>query len=150
MKPITAIVPDFRDALEEAMKETSEQIVYELKREGPYWTGFFETLWVIEPGKKAIPGTIPNPFPVPKRPKTPQYTEAFAPDSPNLGGYTIGNRAQYKLYAQYILADTSGRGAQQGRSPNATAEKFWFDTYVNAKMGRTINREIANVFRRYR
>ena len=150
MKPITAVVPDFRDALEEAMKEASEQIVYELKREGPYWTGVFETLWVIEPGKKAIPGTIPNPLPTPRRPKTPQYTEAFAPESPNLGGYTIGNRAKYKLYAQYILASSTGRGPQKGESEGATAEKDWFDTYVNSKMGGTIQRELTNVFRRYR
>ena len=40
-------------------------------------------------------------------------------------------------------------GRQQGDAPNATADKFWYDTYRNTTLSRTINRVLTNVFRRY-
>ena len=146
VKPLTQIVPDFREALEEGLQDAAEKVVFDLKRSGPYWTGFFESLWEVNPGRKAVRANVKNPLEVPKQPLTPQYTEAFVPESPNLGGYTIGNRAQYRLYAMDII--NAGPRATPGA--RLTADKFWYDTYINSRMPRVINTQIANVFRRYK
>ena len=98
-KSITQLVPDFREALEDAVEQATTKIVWDLKYAGPYWTGFFESLWQVNPGKAAISANIANPLEVPKQPKTPQYTDFEVPRSPNLGGYTIGYRANYRLYS---------------------------------------------------
>ena len=100
----------------------------------------------VNAGRKAIKANVKNPLEVPKQPLIPQYTEAFVPESPNLGGYTIGNRAQYRLWAMDILEG----GARDKAGARLTAEKFWYDTYINSRMPRVINTQIANVFRRYK
>jgi len=148
MKPITAIVPDFRDALEEAMEQIAETVTDELKEAGPYYTGFFESLWVVQPGKKAVIANFTDPSTNKKQIKRPDKpSPTFVPPSPNLGGYTIGNKANYRLYAMDILPSPSGRGAYP--AANLTAPKNWYETYRNATMGGTIQRELTNVFRRY-
>ena len=144
-KPLNQLVPDFRNALEEGLQEAAEQIVYDLKRDGPYYTGFFETLWEVQPGKTKIVANIANPLKVPKTPAARSYTTAEVPESPNLGGYTIGNRSEYRLYAQDILKG----GARSAEGARLTAPKDWFDTYVNAKMPAVLDAKITNVFRRF-
>ena len=144
-KPLSQLVPDFKAALEEGPQEAAEQVVYDLKREGPYFTGFFETLWEVQPGKTKIVANIANPLKVPKTPAARSYTTAEVPESPNLGGYTIGNRSEYRLYAQDILKG----GARSAEGARLTAPKDWFDTYVNAKMPAVLDAKITNVFRRF-
>jgi hypothetical protein len=144
-KPLSQLVPDFKAALEEGLQEAAEQVVYDLKREGPYYTGFFETLWEVQPGKTKIVANIANPLKVPKTPAARSYTTAEVPESPNLGGYTIGNRSEYRLYAQDILKG----GARSAEGARLTAPKDWFDTYFNAKMPAVLDRKITNVFRRF-
>ena len=144
-KPLSQLVPDFKAALEEGIQEAAEQVVYDLKREGPYYTGFFETLWEVQPGKTKIVANIANPLKVPKTPAARSYTTAEVPESPNLGGYTIGNRSEYRLYAQDILKG----GARSAEGARLTAPKDWFDTYFNAKMPAVLDRKITNVFRRF-
>jgi hypothetical protein len=139
------LVPDFKAALEEGLQEAAEQVVYDLKREGPYYTGFFETLWEVQPGKTKIVANIANPLKVPKTPAARSYTTAEVPESPNLGGYTIGNRSEYRLYAQDILKG----GARSAEGARLTAPRDWFDTYFNAKMPAVLDRKITNVFRRF-
>ena len=143
--PITSIVSDFKVALEEGLQEAAEQVVYDLKREGPYYTGFFETLWEVQPGKTKIVANIANPLKVPKTPAARSYTTAEVPESPNLGGYTIGNRSEYRLYAQDILKG----GARSAEGARLTAPKDWFDTYFNAKMPAVLDAKLTNVFRRF-
>ena len=144
-KPLSQLVPDFRNALEEGLQEAAEQIVYDLKREGPYYTGFFETLWEVQPGKTKIVANIANPLKVPKTPAARSYTTAEVPESPDLGGYTIGNRSEYRLYAQDILKG----GARSAEGARLTAPRDWFDTYFNAKMPAVLDAKITNVFRRF-
>jgi hypothetical protein len=144
-KPLNQLVPDFKAALEEGLQEAAEQIVYDLKRDGPYYTGFFETLWEVQPGKTKIVANIANPLKVPKTPAARSYTTAEVPESPNLGGYTIGNRSEYRLYAQDILKG----GARSAEGARLTAPKDWFDTYVNAKMPAVLDAKLTNVFRRF-
>ena len=146
-KPLSQLVPDFREALEQGVQEATEQIVFDLQRIGPYWTGFFSDVWQVNVGKQAIKADIQNPLVVPKKPKTPEYVNIDVPDSPDLQGYTIGNRAVYRLYAMDIKPTTRGR--QGGNAPNATAPPKWFDTYYNSQMPGVIERKLTNVFRRY-
>ncbi len=148
MKTLMAIVPDFREALEEGLEQAAEKVVIDLKREGPYWSGQFESLWQVNPGKRAVSANIATaPF-VPRRALPRKITPIDVPKSPNLGGYTIGNRAQYRIYAMDLKP--TPRGRQGGNAPNATAPPNWFDTYYNTRMHRVIDSEIRNVFRRYK
>ena len=142
-KSLMAIVPDFREALEEGVQDAAEKVVFDLKREGPYWTGVFETLWQVNAGNFSVKPNVDNPLETPDEPAARSYTEAEVPESPNLAGYTIGNRAKYRLIAMDIVGD---RGDRKGR----TAPKNWYDTYINSKMRRVVDTSIQNVFRRYK
>jgi len=146
-KPLTQLVPDLREALEKGLEEAAEKVVMDLKEDGSYWTGFFESLWEVNPGNTAIKANIKNPLTVPKQPKTKQITPVDIPESPNLNGYTIGNRAEYRLYAMDIL--TAGNRGRSNPNARLTADKNWFDRYVNARMPAAINTALTNVFRRY-
>ena len=147
MKNLTQIVPDFRVALEEGVQEAAEQVVFDLKRAGPYWTGFFESLWQVNAGNIAVKPNIKDATTNKKKRPGRDYTEAEVPESPKLGGYTIGNRANYRAYAMDILPSPTGR--QGGNAKNKTAPKNWYDTYINSKMRTVVNKSIQNVFRRY-
>ena len=144
-KPLTELVPDFREALEEGVETAAEEIVEQLKIEGPYWTGFFESLWQVNVGKTAVRADVVDPETNKKRRLTRVYTPADVPESPNLQGYTIGNRANYRLFALDIKPSPTGRGAYP--AAQLTAPKNWYDNYVNAKMPETINRNLWQAFR---
>ena len=145
-KPLTQMVPDFREALEEGLQQATKTVVRDLQIAGPYWTGFFSDVWQVNVGKTAVKANIQNPLEVPKQPKTPQYVDIDVPESPNLQGYTIGNRAAYRLYAMDIL--NAGPRAQPGA--RLTADKNWYDKYVNSQMPGVIDQQITNVFRRFK
>ena len=145
MNNLTQIVPDFREALEEGLEDAAGQVVADLQEEGPAWTGVFRTLWQVNAGNYAVKPNVANPLPVPSKPTTKVETaKVEIPESPKLAGYTIGNRADYRLYAMDILGDPL-RGDKKGR----TAPKNWYETYINSKMRRVVNTSIQNVFRRY-
>ena len=141
-KSLMAIVPDFREALEEGVQDAAEQVVRDLQETGPYWTGFFSDVWQVNAGNVAVKPNIANPLDVPNTPNTKELVTIDVPESPNLGGYTIGNRAKYRLVAMDIVGDRSSRKGK-------TAPKNWYDTYINSKMRTVVNRSIQNVFRRY-
>ena len=145
-KPLTQLVPDFREALEEGVQQATETVVRDLQVAGPYWTGFFSDVWQVNVGNTAVRANIQNPLEVPKQPKTPQYVDIDVPESPDLQGYTIGNRAAYRLYAMDIL--NAGPRAQPGA--RLTADKNWYDKYVNSQMPGVIDQQITNVFRRFK
>ena len=145
-KSLTQLVPDFREALEEGVQQATETIVRDLQIAGPFWTGFFSDVWQVNVGNTAVRANIQNPLEVPKQPKTPQYVDIDVPESPDLQGYTIGNRAAYRLYAMDIL--NAGPRAQPGA--RLTADKNWYDKYVNSQMPGVIDQQITNVFRRFK
>ena len=150
-KPLTQIVPDFREALEEGVEQATTTVVRDLQIAGPYWTGFFSDMWQVNVGKTAVKANIRSMETVPDKPKARKYIDVYVPESPNLQGYTIGNRAEYRLLAMDIEKDTSKK--PRGRSaPNArlTAEPDWFDKYFNAQMPGVIDQQITNVFRRFK
>ena len=146
MKNLTQIVPDFREALEEGVQEAAEQVVFDLKRAGPYYSGFFESLWQVNAGNIAVKPNIKDATTNKKKRPGRDYTPVEIPESPKLGGYTIGNRANYRLYAMDILPSPTGRGAYP--AANLTAQKNWFDLYVNSQMPETINRSLWRALRR--
>ena len=146
-KPLTQLVPDFREALEEGVEQATKTVVRDLQVAGPYWTGFFADMWQVNVGKTAVKANIPSMEPVGKEPKTERdYVEVAVPDSPDLQGYTIGNRAAYRLRAMDIL--NAGPRAQPGA--RLTADKNWYDKYVNSQMPGVIDQQITNVFRRFK
>ena len=148
MKKLTQLVPDVREALQTGMEEAVVKVHRELVQDGPWWSGQFAYSWEVEAGKKAIPANVDlvSSDRTRRRDEDPQID---VPDSPNLGGYTLGNRSRYRLYAMDVLGSPDGRGRQKGTAPNKTAEANWYDTYRNAKLGKTINSTLVNVFRRY-
>ena len=146
MKKLTQLVPDFREALEEGLQQATKTVVRDLQIAGPYYTGFFSDVWEVNVGAKAVKANIANPLEVPKQPKTPQYVDIDVPESPDLQGYTIGNRSEYRLFAMDII--NAGPRAQPGA--RLTAEKKWYDKYINSQMPGVIDQQITNVFRRYR
>ena len=148
MKKLTQLVPDVREALQTALEETVVQVHKELVEVGPWWSGQFATSWEVQPGKKAIRANI-DLVSSDKTQRDNNSAQIDVPDSPNLGGYTLGNRSRYRLYAMDVLGDPNGRGRQQGTAPNKTAERFWYDTYRNSKLRNTVDRTLVNVFRRY-
>ena len=140
---LTQIVPDFREALEEGVQDAAEQVVRDLQETGPYWSGFFSDVWQVNAGNIAVKPNIANPLDVPKTPNRPKELVTIdVPESPNLGGYTIGNRAKYRLIAMDIVGD---RSSKEGK----TAPDKWYDTYINSQMRTVVNKSIQNVFRRY-
>ena len=150
-KPLTQLVPDFREALEEGVEQAVTTVVRDLQIAGPYWSGFFSDMWQVNVGKTAVRADIKSMEPVPDKPKARKYIDVYVPESPNLQGYTIGNRAKYRLLAMDIEKDTSEN--PRGRSaPNArlTAEPLWYDKYINAQMPGVIDQQITNVFRRFK
>ena len=148
-KPLTQMVPDFREALEEGVEKATTTIVRQLQEEGPYWSGFFSSMWQVNAGVKAIPANIMSQDPIPKNPPTERdYVSVYVPESPNLQGYTIGNRAEYRLYAMDIKTNPEmGRGKPGAR---ITAPKKWYDRYINAEMPNTIEVTLTDVFRRFK
>ena len=63
-KPLTLIVPDFREALEEGVQQATKTVVRDLQIAGPYWTGFFSDVWQVNVGKTAVRANIQNPLEV--------------------------------------------------------------------------------------
>tara|TARA_B100000965_G_C19272454_1_gene617907 strand:- start:113 stop:586 length:474 start_codon:yes stop_codon:yes gene_type:complete len=155
-KPISQLIPDFREALQEGLKDAVGDVVEDLIEEGPYWSGLFAESWrVVAGAKSSIPMYIPRSYPVPRTSREDKKPPArslvpFIPENSNLEGYTIGNMTEYRGYAMDLLPTNKGR--QMGNAPNATAKKDWFLLYVHAPkggMGKRINDTLTNVFRRY-
>ena len=150
-KPLTQMVPDFRQALEEGVQQATETVVRDLQIAGPYWTGFFSDMWQVNVGKTAIKANIRSMETVPDEPKARKYIDVYVPESPDLQGYTIGNRAEYRLLAMDIVKDR--RDPPRGRSASnarLTADKKWYDKYINAEMPGVIDQQITNVFKRFK
>ena len=151
-KPISQLIPDFREALGKGLEEAAENIVDGLIDDGPYWDGVFAASWMVKKGKKAIPAYIPSAL---KRSPTAQTKpQSFAhliptiPDNENLEGYTIGNMTEYRGYAMDLLPTPVGR--QQGNAPNKTARKDWFLLYVQGgRMKKRFDTAVTNVFKKY-
>ena len=154
MAGLLDIVPDVREALEEALIETTQNIATDLRTYGPYWDGTFADNWIALPGDRAIKPFIPT-FPnVAKnpRPRPASWQEIDLTPSQNLTGYTLGNRTTYRLYAMDLLPSGVWGGIYRGETRRQTAplKKFWYEKYINnGLMQRQIGKSVSDVFRRY-
>ena len=151
-KGLDRITDDFKAVLSEALEEAAADIVQDLQQEGPYFSGFFSEVWEVKAGDTPINANLTDPLKVPFREQPLQRPSTFdrvdVPPSPGLAGYTIGNRAEYRLYAMDILPSPTGRGAYP--AANLTADKNWFDRYVNSRLQRTLDKNISGAFRAFR
>ena len=151
-KPISQLIPDFREALGKGLEEAAENIVDGLIEDGPYWDGVFAASWMVKKGKRAIPAYIPSAFKrsavAQKKPDDFKHLIPMIPDNENLEGYTIGNMTEYRGYAMDLLPTTVGR--QMGNAPNKTARKDWFILYVQGgRMKKRFDTAMTNVFKKY-
>ena len=107
-------------------KEAAEQIVNDLKEVGPYWSGDFESAWVVKPGTTRVSASRQ---PSGERPLTPRGRQVTPVSVPPARGrknveYTIGNEIKYRNVAMDL---EPGRIKGGG---NETAEQDWYRTYV--------------------
>ena len=147
-KGLARLTDDFKNVLDGALQIAAANIVEDLQKAGPYWTGFFSEVWEVKAGDTPVVANLTDPFPVrlnQPRSRPTSFPRIDVPPTPNLAGYTIGNRARYRLYAMDILPSKSGRGAYP--AANLTADKNWFDRYVNTQLQRTLDRYISGAFR---
>jgi hypothetical protein len=110
-------------------QEAAEKIVDDLKQIGPYWSGDFESAWVVKPGKTRISA---NRQPSDERPSTPRARQITQVNVPPAQGrksvdYTIGNEMVYRNIAMDL---DPGRVRWKGGEPPNTAPQDWYRTYV--------------------
>jgi len=125
----------------------ADRIVSDLQREGPDWTGDFKNNWVIALDDVEIPATVPRREVIPGAPLGTTTKKIKAPPIPgkksfNKIKYTIGNRTQYRAIAMDLDPEQERtKPRANGSQPNNTADKDWFETYLNAGQ---IDRAIAS------
>lgn len=137
-KKLSQLMPDLKAALEDGMRDAATEVVLDLKRRSPYWSGDFEAAWVVKQGQTPAPSDIPSRdfSEVPERrprPAQPSPILGGVPDPILRLGYAISNRMEYSSYAADLAPWSDNRdgtlryehpGADQGAEPN------WFVKYV--------------------
>ena len=153
-KPISQLIPDFREALKDGIKDAAENIVEGLIEDGPYWDGVFAASWEVKKGQRAITTYSGNMRPVKRgrtaktKPEDVKFLLPAIPNNENLEGYTIGNMTRYRGYAMDLLPTPTGR--QMGNAPNKTARKDWYLRYVQGgRMQKKYDEAMTNVFKKY-
>jgi len=129
---------------QEVARQAAFEIVTDLKFYGPYWTGAFESAWVVKPGLAPIPATkdrtqqqktlaeilatesrVDDYIPNKAAPNNRRLSEIKIPRLSGTGKatYSIGNEMVYRDVALDL---------KPGRTPkrNNTAPEDWFATYI--------------------
>jgi len=122
------------------------QIVNDLKERGPYWDGYFELAWEVQPGDVNIPAdqrgaAVASPQAQPR-----QVSKLTLSDIPNqrvdyrsVPSLTIGNRMEYRDVALDLVP---GRIKAEG---GGTAEQDWYIRYyAGGEMDRAVGRAIKD------
>lgn len=153
-KPISQLIPDFKEALKDGIKDAAGNIVEGLIEEGPYWDGIFARSWEVKRGQKSIttyPANMRSAIRSREAQGKPDNVKPlipFIPNNENLEGYTIGNMTRYRGYAMDLLPTPVGR--QMGNAPNKTAPKDWYLRYVlGDDMQKRYDEAMINVFKKY-
>jgi hypothetical protein len=125
-KPFSSLSNDLRAAAALAAEQTATDLVYELKRRGPYWDGLFEMAWEVHLGDVNIPADQQGKSPSPEPEQREITPVSVPPDRTNsLRGYTIGNRMEYRAIAMDLQP---GRNAE-GNERNYVA-KGWYENFI--------------------
>ncbi len=112
---------------EKALEESAKRVVEDLKVAGPYYSGDFESNWVVLPGEQEVSGSV-QPGTRPKFQQNRVITTTPIP-APQNNALTIGNRMEYKLIAQDLAP---GRLKKDGGP--GSAEQDWFTLYTTGKI----------------
>ena len=128
-------LPGFRKWLDNVSEETAragaQEIVTDLKKAGPYYTGHFEESWVVKGGDGRIPadsehplsareswqGWDDNTFPLNRRVSPVDIPQGFTQ-------YTIANRAKYRDVAMDLAPGRFSPGK------NNSAPQDWYVKYA--------------------
>lgn len=107
-------------------EEAARRIVEDLKWEGPYWSGDFESAWVVKKGSTPVRATRQPSGPPPPTPRPWNRTDFSVPPATGRKSisYTIGNEMVYRNLAMDL---EPGRIKEGGRE---TAPQDWYRTYV--------------------
>ena len=82
-RPLSKLVPDLREMLQEALEETTEKVHEELWNKSPWWSGQFANSWEVLPGKRSIKPNIASVDK--KKGGKDRYPGVTIPPSPGLG-----------------------------------------------------------------
>ena len=115
--------------------EAAEEIVTDLKKKGPYFSGEFEENWVVVTGDKRIPADKKSSLSQEEKfeawksavlPFTRRVTPVAIPplSKGDESGYTIGNRMEYRNIALDLVPGRYEPGRQN------TAPKDWYAIYI--------------------
>ena len=126
-------VRTYIDAVSRATSaKAAETIVYDLKRNGPYYSGEFEEAWVVKAGDKRIDATKPSQLTEEeRRDDSLPFPRRVSPvDIPTLpkgakSEYSIGNEMVYRNIAMDLVP-----GRWDARQAQHRSEKDWFIKYV--------------------
>ena len=121
---------------EKALEESAKQVVEELKVVGPYYSGDFESNWVVLPGEQEISGSV-APGTRPKFQQNRVITTTPIP-RPQNNALTIGNRMEYKLIAQDLLPGRLKEGGGPG-----SADQDWFTRYTTSQIQNALKKGVT-------
>lgn len=130
----------------EVSQEAARDIVLDLKEQGPYWSGDFESAWVVKLGDTRINATRQQSTREPAAGRVITPVEIPKPSGRKSISYTIGNEMEYRGIA--LDLDPSKRrlfNADGSRKAINTAPQDWYRTYVEggglrAALARATNR----------
>lgn len=154
-KLLTSLANDIERAVQQARTEATKEIVLNLQKKGPWWTGTFSKSWVVSnyPVKGGLIDREPNPpwwdekaIQAARRPRETQRPE-FPVVNINQTLY-IGNASKHGLFAtgywgkkihhHEAILDIEGKEvtyAQHGQTRQLTANIFpqasWYRIYLN-------------------
>ena len=140
MKDIKQLVPDLQKAIAQGSKYAAEEMSFQLRDQGPYWTGTFYESIRISNGANGPARTVSPPvanesggFEREERPST-EKVKVNNPDKINLKlinqtMYTIGSAVNSQDYVN-ISCDLEPKSKPY---PARTAEKNWFTSYFGGE-----------------
>lgn len=127
-------------------RRAAVNIVNDLKAKGPYWDGYFELAWEVQPGDVEIPADQKGAEQRTPAASTRQISRITVEDTPrqrvdyrSVPHLTIGNRMEYRDIA---LDLKPGRIKSGG---NETAPQDWYVTYyAGGEMDKAVGRAIKD------
>ena len=140
---LTGVTTWIKEIQKGIAKEVAEDIAYDLKAAGPYWTGEFEEGWRVKLGSSGFRASQPSAFTREERRDTslpfnrqitPLPNVPTAPDGRKNIYYSIGNIMEYRDIA---LDLKPGRFDSNKRN---TTEQDWYVRYVE---GGPLQRRLA-------
>ena len=114
---------------QELSENAARDIVIDLKVLGPYWSGEFESHWVVVKGNKEIPMNLESRFGAFPPRKDRDITDVVIPKANKRGDtiYTIGNRMNYAKIALDLVPGRLGKSGTLSYSDQPPQD--WYDKY---------------------